>query len=558
MAKLTSPQQIRHLALEGGGGKGIAYLGAIRALEEFGLLPLPISEDKRAELEALGLLKEKVVPRIEGVSGSSAGAFTALFLALGFDSSRLAAVLSHPPTFNALYDGPDNDLARHVDRDRFKRSSMVENPLDKRDRDRRAQQGNVTVRPPSRTERSLRVHDFPFSTDGFSFSQAAIGTAIVGGSQVLGSAFLRDEVPIVSQLGPYVPELFQSPGEAGRRLAGDLGRIAALLLFIQSLGPGVKGAISEWIRTFLAESLKKLAQQDPAYAALVNTITKDDATFEKFFYNLLFDRGVFPGFAVRDFLKRQVIDFLRRRGEASDEQELARLADELTFASLYEKTHTDLVVTGVNITTHRPAYFGRKFTPQFPVVDAVAISGCFPFAFKPVLVTRCDRVEDGFWMDGGIANNLPLHAFDEAVDGKLQPGMLALRLEDLGEPSSALPDPELEPAVEQEGLFDVLFAHLGGLFDAIMYPSEEGQLRVSAGPGLRTVDERDQTVKLNTAGLKTLEFAPAFERSSKRIRDSFYALTGYFDQRGSRFDQAIDDLLKELGQLAQVSSRSAR
>jgi predicted acylesterase/phospholipase RssA len=54
------PAQVRCLALEGGGGKGNAYLGAVCGLQQLGILD-----------------------RLEAVAGSSAGAITALALSLG-------------------------------------------------------------------------------------------------------------------------------------------------------------------------------------------------------------------------------------------------------------------------------------------------------------------------------------------------------------------------------------------------------------------------------------------------------------------------------------------
>jgi NTE family protein len=59
---LTMPAQFRNLVFEGGGVKGIAYIGAMRVLEQRGLLE-----------------------NITRVSGTSAGAINALIFALGYD-----------------------------------------------------------------------------------------------------------------------------------------------------------------------------------------------------------------------------------------------------------------------------------------------------------------------------------------------------------------------------------------------------------------------------------------------------------------------------------------
>jgi hypothetical protein len=47
-------------------------------------------------------------------------------------------------------------------------------------------------------------------------------------------------------------------------------------------------------------------------------------------------------------------------------------------------------------------------------------------------------------------------------------------------------------------------------------------------------------------GLKTLEFAPPFERSEPRIKQAFTAVVDYFALSGSRYSGAISDLLEEL------------
>jgi predicted acylesterase/phospholipase RssA len=549
--RLSSPRQVEYLALEGGGGKGVAYLGAIRALEEVGVLPLPRDRQDRAALEEMGVLPPdpEAQSQVKGVSGASAGAFTALFLALGIGSSELAVVLGNRQKFKGLYDGPDNDRIREVHRNNFRKSSVFDNPIDKALRRRReiaaeSQLGRrVRIRPIPKSQRAPRVHDFPFADGDLSVGTSAALAGAVAAGALLGAPFLGNGTA-VDDIGPYVHSLLNSPA----RIAEDLARFSALILFVRSLGPGITGAISEWLRNYISGTLSDLANRDPAYRDLVQQITGGNR-LEEYLYNMIFDRGIFPGFAVRDFLKEQVMVFLRERQESQDPAELSDMADALTFAGLEERTGTKLVVSAVNTTTHEPAYFGPQFTPEFPVVDAVAISGCVPPAFKPVLVTDCGpAVRDGFWMDGGIANNLPIHAFDERIDGKLQPGMLALRLEDLGEePKTKLSDPLEAPVIVDEGLFALLTDHLGGLAASVMYPSEAGQIRRSA-PQLHVdrLDESDQTVLLNTSGLKTLEFAPPFERSAPRIKQAFEAVTKYFHLSGSRYSAAIEDFLEEL------------
>jgi NTE family protein len=76
LPRLTT-DQIKYLALEGGGGKGTAYAGALAALFEIGLL-------KCTQAKQVG---------VKGISGASAGAITALMLSCGFDADEIKSVM---------------------------------------------------------------------------------------------------------------------------------------------------------------------------------------------------------------------------------------------------------------------------------------------------------------------------------------------------------------------------------------------------------------------------------------------------------------------------------
>lgn len=70
---------INYLSFEGGGGKGNAYLGAVYALQA---------------LTIINFNNSKLVGKIKGISGASAGAMTAFFLGSGFNAQELAHLLS--------------------------------------------------------------------------------------------------------------------------------------------------------------------------------------------------------------------------------------------------------------------------------------------------------------------------------------------------------------------------------------------------------------------------------------------------------------------------------
>ena len=70
MTKLK-PADIKYLALEGGGGKGYAYLGALEILQDQGVLG-----------------------HIDGFAGASAGAITAMLLSIGYNPTQLRGFLA--------------------------------------------------------------------------------------------------------------------------------------------------------------------------------------------------------------------------------------------------------------------------------------------------------------------------------------------------------------------------------------------------------------------------------------------------------------------------------
>ena len=76
------PEDIRYLALEGGGGKGFAYLGALQLLDD-----------------------HKVLDQIKGVAGASAGAITALMISLGMSATEIRKKIDETD-FTEFFDDP--------------------------------------------------------------------------------------------------------------------------------------------------------------------------------------------------------------------------------------------------------------------------------------------------------------------------------------------------------------------------------------------------------------------------------------------------------------------
>lgn len=440
MAKIKSPKEVEYLAFEGGGGKGIAFVGALEALEEREVLPIHVTEHEENQ--------------IKGISGASAGAITALGVAIGMTSKDFRKVVKEGVTRK----GKTVTLADFMDAPRTGQSRCVNN-----------------CKP---------------NTEAVS---------------------MTDLIAFLGRVGLSYSMLFKEAGSLKKTL------IALLPLFLGPVaGAGAAIAGNDMLRRLLPQ-------------------------MESYIINMIFDKGLFPGFAAREFFTILVNNYLVDKLKKEDYVGVPD-ASVLGFKQFREYTGIDFVVAGTNVTKGVPAYFSADVTPDFPVVEAVAISMNIPFLFKPVRIKGSvtgnkaldERVYHGLWMDGGTLNNLPLHAFDAKStlkcdqDGELKPihpGMLGLRL---SPPNS---DSEDAKACKSGGIpiVSVLLESLdtyslldygGDFLSALMYYSEEGQIR--------TPHERDHTIELNTYCLGMTEFSPPEEKTKKPIADAKKMVETYF------------------------------
>jgi predicted acylesterase/phospholipase RssA len=415
----VSRKDIKYLALEGGGGKGVTYLGAIRALESMGILPINIERPGQNQ--------------IAGISGASAGAITALLLGIGLTSRQLEAVLAQSSVFDGFFDGPAPGNYRLVD-----------------------SQGRSTTGGTPRVDRVSNL--VAAAQTGVRITAPGAATVIrVGASAVLGS--LLDKLP---------------PAAVNRLRAAPL--------------------------TYLN--------------------------------NLMSDLGLFPGFAARRFFQTIMARHLSRRILAAAGGNFSKVLapESIGFLTFFELTGVDLVITGVNVTKHRPAMFSCRLTPDFPVADAVAISMNLPVIFKPVRVDAEVPVTafndsatayQGLWVDGGVLNNLPIHAFDANFT---EPARAASGTEPLNSHVVALRlttgQPGVFPAPLDTDTVGVV-AFLDAFADTVLYPSEGGQLR--------SPDEAEQTIDLYTYNLETVEFAPSPTKSRLPIAEAEVSVLRYFN-----------------------------
>ncbi len=467
MAKINDPLDVGYLVFQGGGGKGVAYAGALKALEEMGILPIRAGANSH----------------LKGIAGTSAGAISALMLAMGYTSDEIdERFLSDPDMFTVFFDGPDNDSYRIVS----------------------------AFNSPGRSERSVHINvnetfaDFLNHIGEFSLKNPAL--RIVG---VTIMALINKHSGFHSLLGRPAPEglllIFKSLDQSLRDTLG--GRI------VGSLGQNdIAGAIVDMYLEILKYVLFLfLFDSDEANAAL----KKLGEHKNQYLYNLFFDLGLFPGFTVREFFQKQIT---LRFKELYAEKNIQ--GGTLNFKDFYELTGCNLIFTGVNVSKNHFQFFSKDHTPDFSVAEAAAISMNIPIVFKPIRVLRRDL--EGLWIDGGTVNNLPLHAFDylekpelltrfnEELYAYLHSKVLAISLIDYL--------PGEEPVNEGSNYFPIA-GFIKNLLE-VMWDPNESQIK-------REI-EREQIIQIPYGGLSTLNFAPSEELKEEPIRRAYKLVMEYF------------------------------
>lgn len=384
-------KDIHYLALEGGGGKGGAYLGAVIALEELMVLPI---------------LPEQERNQIQGIAGASAGSITAFLLALGQTSTQM---------WQGIVDGVYTSFLDGSAGGRARRATFVDDDVEP----------GGELRDPRR-------------------------------SRWLSVLSLLPKVSL------------------------------STLLFVLLAKPA-------W---------RKVQKSSPGFDdKLLRAMRRNPIGYIR---NVLSDPGMFPAFAVRKFLTEQLAERLALRdGEAPSSH--YEEAGQFTFTEFLDLTGIDLVIAGTNLSTGVPHFFSAQTTPTFPVVEAVGLSMSIPIMFKSVWIeTQYPEYEKyrGWWGDGGISLNLPLHAFNQDAFGQipdeararaklpLNPHMLGITLNDGDLSQFGVP-----PPVPQ--IFPSSFGMMGLVMEAMLYSGTEGQIRDQ--------EERRQVVWLQAYCLETYD-----------------------------------------------------
>ncbi|MFC7071610.1 patatin-like phospholipase family protein [Halovenus rubra] len=216
--------------------------------------------------------------------------------------------------------------------------------------------------------------------------------------------------------------------------------------------------------------------------------------FPMYVANLLFHDGVFSGAFARQYLDAALTAGLRSAGVPP--------GDTVTFRDLAAGSPIDLSVVGANLSSGTADSFATGETPDIGVADAIRLSMAIPFVYRPTTVA--DGPHAGTWVDGGLINNFPLHAYTPP-DRAASPSVLGLNLD--------------EPAGEIGDLGDFVGAVSGSLFAR----TTENQIY--------TPIERTQVIDLPTGDLSMLGFTPTREAVEEAMQTAAQSVLEYFGQQ---------------------------
>lgn len=490
--RFSSINKVDYLCFEGGGGKGVVYLGAVQALEE--MLPKEGGEKSRSIIRphpAEGDPKDSGAyaysPDIKGISGASAGAITAFMLALGMTSSELKSALEelYPVgkqnrtinIFNTFFDYPKDSML-HDGKEGVKFRTVfykAENSLE----------------PPFKSDKTQ------FTVGYQTFQAASISQWYV---HLLYNMIVNPSFDIF---------------KIGDRERDEIVSSTIYKRIFEYNEKNVKkGGLFKSPLDFIAPS------------RLVDSKNVEDAKI--FLRNLYNGSGVFLGYKIREFFVKHLEAYLKRdfiqRRELSDNV-AAKPPETLGFMDFYRLSGVDLRLTATNVVSQKPEIFSKDETPNFPIVEAVSISMNIPFVFKPILCIPGDgpmgrpslypdfRKNQKFthaYVDGGMLNNYPLHAFDEILlDKGIQYTVFNDRVLGFNLANKM-------PTLAGLGLSKAIPA----LLNTFMYPSDGGQVK--------TAQERYQTIYLDPGMIDTLDFAPDSKLRDEQIAKAKKATQDYF------------------------------
>jgi predicted acylesterase/phospholipase RssA len=427
---MKTHEKAKFAAFEGAGGKGIVYAGVVKALEMKDMLPL--TNEKRKQLRE----GSKEMTLLRGVSGSSAGAITAFFIALGANSDDMGELTAtvneetlvleielisksgtkHYPgerialsnfdrsvisklkeplilkpgqtIFSLFYDPPSPGVIKAVGVNPNEQNQNGFLDLDFRkvyNEEKEKELRKSMLATFLGTEFGLRPN--PRGTvnrNSSSFGQSLYSLVDYLNYRVGKSDLENDYTLYIGKVGYDFDEAFLK----GKQISNSI---------YKSIFPGLPQFLVSLLLLKPTRKKVKTANQskddDFKVQEYEEAVFKDKKTALQYLYSAAYDRGVFTGRYVNRVLAATMHYLIKRNfGEHPLSKDLNVYdCQNMSYFDFTNITGNDLRIGVTNTTRKTSKLCSVYLTPDFPVVSSVAASMSIPVAFKPTFFNGVAR-----------------------------------------------------------------------------------------------------------------------------------------------------------------------
>lgn len=412
---------LKYIVMEGGGARGAAYLGAIRAMEELmadrktrdsSIFVYPTTgRTKPGLLDYYQVVGGKEVPVVKGIAGSSAGAITTFALGLGFNSDEIAQILTYDfdsflketnvGKYRMITDAGELAVGNDAKNERTKQKELAFDEAFKFDFG--SDFSDVGDDNKKMVKRTLTFDlIFKVIVDGIDTNLKQI-ISLLG--RIFGVKEPADAPPFLRGLFKWVSRSDNSflKNIAISKLL-SLGIFRVFIPYVLKIPEKVtpqniasvfsdRGLYSGFrVREFFMDMVLFAATRETQFhRGIVKMISDKSLTDLIKLFHTDIKRDVrigntksikaellkYPGFEMGKRSQSKI------RNNVNLDLTLSCMS-QITFRHFYEITKINYGACVSNFTTGMPVYFGVEWTPDFRVMEAVASSMSIPPAIRPV------------------------------------------------------------------------------------------------------------------------------------------------------------------------------
>ncbi len=381
-----SKTNVKYISLEGGGGAGNAYVGALKALYDLNILQYD-SDFKQSN--------------IKGFSGASAGAITSVLLGCGYTPGELGVIMNMV-NFEDFFDL--GDIGEVPSSGGFVKKNLAQ------------------VNEPELLK-VIRI-----------VIQNGLGIALIP-AMLSNPRMIFDLIKEVKK-----PEVLIT---VFNLLIGLATKVEDLPKNVKKILAANKDELTlsvynDW-GMFVGKKLRIFITTLINYAKCRTQILRLKQSISNQIFYFVDKYGISVDEAREELIKIDCLSLfsdLADKTLVNDEKMRKQLTSEripadakgTTFSDFKKLFGCDLVIMGTNLETNKSHAFSAATTPEFYVEDAVRLSMSLPLIFKPFIHKDTTATKknflDGVWIDGGYLNNSPINIFNsnETIGIRLEQG----------------------------------------------------------------------------------------------------------------------------------------